>query len=186
MIRQLKQARVLHGLWPGEIHLAFAGHGHGPSLVPAAPRVPVASAKLPPRPDTSVINAAIPLFYIGRNRNGLWVAREAEGRLGGMFVSKRSALRFARESSEPHGCATMIVATPLELDFAKLRDTPSTACRVSLLAGVVAAVAAVGRFFARMGRTHANERARQAVEKELFHGRYTLTSKNDDDLPPVL
>ncbi|HXX20741.1 MAG TPA: hypothetical protein VEJ46_15160 [Candidatus Acidoferrum sp.] len=70
---------------------------------------------LPPRPDRSALNESIPLYYIGRNRNGFWVVRSADGRIGGLFVFKRSAVRFAREESEPAACALMFVAEPLEL-----------------------------------------------------------------------
>jgi hypothetical protein len=67
------------------------------------------------RPDATVISDSIPLFFIGRNRNGFWVVREAEGRIGGLFLLKSSALRFARQKSRPAGCATMFVTEPLEL-----------------------------------------------------------------------
>ena len=70
---------------------------------------------LPQRPDRSALSESIPLFYIGRNRNGFWVVRSADGRIGGLFVFKRSAVRFAREESEPAACALMFVAEPLEL-----------------------------------------------------------------------
>jgi hypothetical protein len=70
---------------------------------------------LPPRPDRSALSESIPLFYIGRNRNGFWVVRSADGRIGGLFVFRRSAIRFAREESEPAACALMFVTEPLEL-----------------------------------------------------------------------
>jgi hypothetical protein len=60
--------------------------------------------KFPPRPDASDLNAAIPLFYIGQNRKGAWVVREAEGRSGGLFLlmpiqSLRSIMWSARRRS---------------------------------------------------------------------------------------
>ena len=55
------------------------------------------------------------MFFIGRNKNGLWVAREAEGRTGGVFLLRRSALRFAKKNSAPAGCATMFLAERFEL-----------------------------------------------------------------------
>lgn len=70
----------------------------------------------PRRPDTSVLSESIPLFFIGRNKGGFWVARDAEGRAGGIFLFKRSALRFAKKNSAPSGCATMLVAERFELD----------------------------------------------------------------------
>jgi len=78
-----------------------------PTHFGATPRVP---AILPNRPDARVLNRAIPLFFIGRNKHGFWLAREAKGRIGGMFLLRRSALRFAQEASARHGCATMFVA----------------------------------------------------------------------------
>jgi hypothetical protein len=75
-----------------------------------------AGAKFPRRPDSRVLSESIPLFFIGRNKNGLWVSREAEGRAGGIFLLKRSALRFAGKNSEPGGCATMFLDEPFELD----------------------------------------------------------------------
>ena len=83
------------------------------------PSVPVGmTAKFPRRPDSGVLSESIPLFFIARNRVGLWVAREAEGRTGGIFLFKRSALRFAERNSGPHGCATMFLAEHFELDLA--------------------------------------------------------------------
>jgi hypothetical protein len=73
-------------------------------------------AKFPRRPDSSTLSESIPLFFIGRNRNGLWIARDAEGRTGGIFLLKRSALGFAQKNSGPSGCATMLLADRLELD----------------------------------------------------------------------
>ena len=84
-----------------------------PTHFGATPRVP---AILPNRPDARVLNRAIPLFFIGRNKHGFWLAREAKGRIGGMFLLRRSALRFAQEASAQHGCATMFVAKTFEID----------------------------------------------------------------------
>jgi hypothetical protein len=72
--------------------------------------------ELPGRPDSRVLSEAIPLFFIARNRHGLWVVREAEGRKGGIFLFKHSALRFAARMSAPAGCATMVLNGPLDLD----------------------------------------------------------------------
>jgi len=77
-------------------------------------------ANFPRRPDAGVLSKSIPLFFIGRNRNGLWIAREAEGRTGGVFLLKQSALHFAQRKSAPVGCATMFLAEPIELDTENL------------------------------------------------------------------
>src|ERR1700746_1158268 len=74
-------------------------------------------ALLSARPDSTVLNDSIPLFFIGRNRNGFWVAREAAGRCGGLFVFRRSAARFARKNGLAGGGATMLVEHSIELDL---------------------------------------------------------------------
>jgi hypothetical protein len=75
-----------------------------------------AASSLPNRPDAGVLNGVIPLFFVGRNKHGFWLAREARGRIGGMFLLRRSAFRFAQQASAPHGSATMFLAKPFELD----------------------------------------------------------------------
>ncbi len=77
---------------------------------------PVTVAKFPRRPDGGTFSESIPLFFIGRNGRGLWIAREAEGRTGGVFLFKQSALRFAKKNSAPFPCATMVLAERFELD----------------------------------------------------------------------
>jgi hypothetical protein len=72
--------------------------------------------QLPGRPDRTVLNGSIPLFFIGRNQSGFWVARESEGRSGGLFLLGWSATRFARKNSSARGCATMLVEHTIELD----------------------------------------------------------------------
>ena len=69
------------------------------------------------RPAADVLSPAIPLIFIGRNRDGFWVARDADGHFGGIFLSKRSALRFADRHTRPAGCATMILSERFELDI---------------------------------------------------------------------
>jgi hypothetical protein len=193
MIRQLKHSRVLHELWPGQIRLAYVGHDQGA----AAPRRPLAAsttAQLPRRPDASTLSEAIPLFYIGRNKIGLWVVREATGGSGGLFLLKQSAARFARRQSEPAGCAMMFLAEPFELDVenkgsrvAGLLAATSKilARRAPLLGSFVGSVVAEWRkLIAEISGAFASQRRhREAIEKELFRGQYTLASKNDDDLP---
>ena len=72
--------------------------------------------KFPRRPQSDVLSNSITLFFIARNRVGLWIAREAKRRTGGIFLFKKSALRFAQENSGASGCATMLLAERLELD----------------------------------------------------------------------
>jgi len=67
--------------------------------------------------DPDVISAAIPAFFIGRNKAGLWVAREARGRIGGLFLLKSSAVDFANRQSAPARCALVFPAETFELDI---------------------------------------------------------------------
>ena len=71
----------------------------------------------PRRPDPSVLSDAIPLFFIGQNRDGFWVARDIEGRVGGIFLRKQSALKFADKNTRPAGCAKMFLSGRFELDI---------------------------------------------------------------------
>lgn len=88
----------------------------GICLVVRAPGAARRHTTFPRRPDPGVLSESIPLFFIGRNESGLWVARDAEGRKGGIFLFKRSALRFAAKNSGAPGCATMFLSERLELD----------------------------------------------------------------------
>jgi hypothetical protein len=186
MIRQLKQSHVLRELWPGEMHLAYVGHGQGA----AAPRWSFAAStttRLPRRPDSSALSEAIPLFYIGRNKSGLWVAREAAGGSGGLFLFKQSAARFARRQSESAGCAMMFLAEPFDLDVENQggRVAGLLAAAYKIVARLIGPVIAEWRkLVAEISDAFSSERRhREAIEKELFRGQYTLASKNDDDLP---
>jgi hypothetical protein len=78
---------------------------------------PASVTRLPQRPDPSVLSETIPLFFIGRNREGFWVARDADGRVGGIFLRKQSALKCAKTISQPGGCATMFFSGRFELDI---------------------------------------------------------------------
>jgi hypothetical protein len=101
----------------------FRGMGAGPKLSPGPP----ASYLLPKfesfavmpflRPGPEVVNESIPVFFVGRNRDGLWVARDAKGKRGGIFWRKQSALRFANRSAGPTGCALVFPQARFELDI---------------------------------------------------------------------
>jgi hypothetical protein len=67
--------------------------------------------------DPGIVNEAIPAFFIGRNKEGFWVARDAKGRIGGIFLLENSALSFARRNSRPAGCATIFPSERFELDL---------------------------------------------------------------------
>src|SRR5262249_40506986 len=55
--------------------------------------------------EPGTISDVIPAFFVGRNHDGLWVAREAKGEVGGIFFFKGSATSFARRLSGSTGCA---------------------------------------------------------------------------------
>ncbi len=71
----------------------------------------------PARPGPQYLSLAIRLFYIARDTNGFWVAREANGDVGGQFLFRRSAYRFARTMSPPYGGATMLLIGRYDLDL---------------------------------------------------------------------
>src|SRR5262249_11489717 len=73
--------------------------------------------------DSSIVSDSIPAFFIGRNSAGFWVARAATGRIGGLFVLKRSALSFAYAQSRPVGCATIFPSERFELDLENQGNT---------------------------------------------------------------
>jgi hypothetical protein len=80
-----------------------------------AAKGPVAPTPFQPL-DPGILNASIPAFYIGRDSDGFWLARDAKGENGGIFLLKGSALAFARRISRPTGCATIFPSDRLELD----------------------------------------------------------------------
>ena len=119
-----------------------------------------AGSTTPFRPlDASIVSDAIPAFFIGRNRDGFWVARDAKGRIGGVFLLKASAMSFARTQSEPAGCATIFPTDRFELDL-KNDGNPLIACLRRLMRLALhlqqRAIAGVGQI------TSAIERCRKA------------------------
>ena len=84
----------------------------------AAHRRPEAQQAIALKPlDPDVVSSAIPAFFIGRNGAGLWVAREANGRVGGIFLFKSSAIDFAHRQSRPQRCALVFPTETFELDI---------------------------------------------------------------------
>lgn len=77
-----------------------------------------ATAATPFQPlDPGIVNASIPAFFIGRNQEGFWLARDVKGQIGGIFLIESSALAFARRNSRPSGCATIFPSERFELDL---------------------------------------------------------------------
>jgi hypothetical protein len=67
--------------------------------------------------DPNIISDSIPAFFVGRNRDGLWVLRDSKGRVGGLFMLRSSALVFAHEQGGAAGCATIFTSDRIELDL---------------------------------------------------------------------
>jgi len=67
--------------------------------------------------DPDIVSEVIPAFFIGRNKDGFWVARDVNGRIGGIFLRENSALSFARMHSGAAGCATIYLSDRFELDL---------------------------------------------------------------------
>ncbi len=143
-----------------------------------------------------MLSKSIPLFFISRDTDGFWIACEADFRIGGIFLSRRSALRFAERCSGPTRCATMTLSGPHSLDIenrgnplvARLRPRRRSVRRLGsrfrILAGAV--YAAARRIGARWSRAYMEDRMlRAAMEVELYRSRYKHSNKNDDDLPIV-
>jgi hypothetical protein len=110
----------------------FLGKGTGQKLSLG----PLASDALPKfehpvtsftRPGPDVLSETIPVVFIGRNRDGFWVARCADGTFGGLFWRKGSALRFAKANAGPAGCATVFPQARFELDLEN-HGNPLVAC----------------------------------------------------------
>jgi len=89
--------------------------GERPAILPAeAPATVTAQFQLL---DPGIVNEAIPAFFIGRNKQGFWIARDVNGRIGGIFLLENSALSFAKRNSWPAGCATIFPSERFELDL---------------------------------------------------------------------
>ena len=106
------------------------------ALAKSGPRLDTVATPFPRRPGPGVLNEAIPLFYIARNKIGLWVARASDGQAGGIFLLKRSALRFAKKHSTAGACATMLLSDRIDLDIQN---------RGNRLVAVIAVVIATAR-----------------------------------------
>ena len=96
----------------------------------------------PPTPfqplDPDILNAAIPAFFVGRDRDGFWLARDVKGENGGIFLLRSSALAFARQASRPLGCATIFLSERFDLDVEN-QGNPLTAWLKPIVRSLTAA-----------------------------------------------
>ena len=58
-----------------------------------------------------------PLFLVGKDSHGNWVARDQSGLCGGLFVGRDEALKFARAENGNRPQAIVMVDEVLELDM---------------------------------------------------------------------
>jgi len=58
-----------------------------------------------------------PLFMVGRDERGNWVAQGLDGVCGGLFVNRDAAMRYIRSENGPQPQAVMMVSGVLELDM---------------------------------------------------------------------
>jgi len=158
--------------------------------------VPEATIDWPQRPSPKILNEGIPLFFISRDPDGFWLARNADLPVGGLFLRRRSAMNFAKRATAPIPCATMMLEEPHALDIEnrgnwlapRLRPAMRSARRLTasssaLAVTLFARARAVG---SRLSRAYVEDRMlRAAMEFDLYRGRYKHTNKNDDDLPIV-
>ena len=151
-----------------QTRMSAAAHSTVVDAPQTAPAEPTPMATWPQRPDPSVLSESIPLFFISRDSDGFWIACEADFRIGGIFLSQRSALRFAQHCSEPTRCATMILEETHNLDIenrgnrfvAQLRPAKRLVRRLaSKLAAVVGTAIANARVLgARWSRAYIEDR----------------------------
>jgi hypothetical protein len=203
-MRQLSHCHSAHKRFSASKHDALAAHRDAQQTAEKPP-IQGQIVPLPRRPDRTFFSDSIPLFFIGRNQSGFWVARESEGRSNGLFLLRRSAARFARNRSSPRGCAVMVVEHPIELDLPnqgnRLIEPIRTIIdvirrRAPLVTTCIGmAIAAWRKLDAQISHAladhHRNREAiekdllrnRDAIENDLFRGEYKLVSKNDDGLP---
>lgn len=135
------------------------------------------------RPDSKILNDAIPLFAIGRNKAGLWVARDCDGPAGNVFWSKGAAVRFARKTHGSEGCALMFVANGLELDQSSSQTARCHNSMKTMIARAVGAIRMQVRKF--LSACKESKKIRDLIESELYRNQYRYRSKSDDDLPIV-
>jgi hypothetical protein len=180
MNRPLKQKSVVADpRHPGAMYLVITDDGRILDARGESSASSNARPKFPRRPDPSILSDSIPLFYVGRNLRGFWVAREGKGCCGGLFLLRRSAIRFANRNCQSAGCAMMFLNERFELDLenqgsrlvALLMAAAEFASRCTpRLASFAAMAAAKWRtLIAQSSRALASERKhRKAIEKELF------------------
>ena len=114
--------------------------------------------------DPSVVSDSLPAFFIGRNANGFWVARERQGRIGGIFLLKSSALAFAHRHAGDAACATIFPTEACELDIANSGNR-----LIAWIAPMVRALVELGRSQAECSKTALSVRSANLNMTLLSH-----------------
>jgi len=57
------------------------------------------------------------VVFVGRNKDGIWVARDVDAKIGGIFLFEKSALNFANRHTWPVRCAIIYPSEKFELDI---------------------------------------------------------------------
>jgi hypothetical protein len=60
-----------------------------------------------------------PLFVIGQDDRGNWVAQDLAGICGGLFVTREAALRYIRDETGHQPQAVVMVSGVLDLDMTR-------------------------------------------------------------------
>jgi hypothetical protein len=153
---------------------------------------PRSTMTAPQRPDPSIVNRAIPLTYVGRNHDGFWVALDADCKIGGLFLFKSGALRFGHRRRRGMPGATMEMSqlelpgrnrgNPLIGYLAVAKHAVARALS-KLAASFEKPLAPIRKVFAQFACARASARIhRAAIERELYHDQYRISTKSDDDL----
>ena len=114
-VMQLTRPELSQRQASGRSTTAMEQDGERPAILPADERATI-TAQFQPL-DPCIVNETIPAFFIGRNNEGFWVARDVNGQIGGVFLFENSAVSFAKRNSQPAGCATIYPSDGFELDL---------------------------------------------------------------------
>jgi hypothetical protein len=68
-------------------------------------------------PDRQCSQLPLRLFLVGKDSHGNWVAQDKSHTSGGLFSSRREALKFALLEDGSHRSAAIMIAGVLELDL---------------------------------------------------------------------
>jgi hypothetical protein len=81
------------------------------------------------RPDPGILNSSIPVAFLDRSSDGLWVVHDAACRHAGVFLFQASALRFARRLGGDEPPAILLDQFPIALDAGIVGNSPVSVMR---------------------------------------------------------